>query len=445
MHRMMRCLPWPCALIACAAFAAPPAQPATPDFLAWQVPRGYVEGKNDAPLERIYYFGKQDATNWNERLRVGTAQLAPGQTLTAWFATLRAAAKSDCAGLVAQPGPSGTQDGLPNLYEMWHCPKSRVDGHGAVSVFRLIDAGNRLWLLTAEGRYPAFAAGKTPLTKVQLARWTAFERSAEVCAGNSAPVCLGDAETLRDAPTAPMSPQETTLAQRAQTLGRELHRQDALAWRAGDVLGAAKLKGISGWVAMPRSDDEGNVYFLRGALDHPELAWVVAFAHGRKPEVRAGTPAELTQDLMLRFRARQTALAEQTKPCTGALDTAVLRDPRGGGWQVYTLATSPDPDVIWIGGSTRYVLLPDATVIVNVTASARGCLSIHRKDASGRAIGNLVLTEQQAAVPDEMLVMRQLAADLPFVVGTRDAVWRIRDGRIEKIAPRATERMTITP
>lgn len=166
-----------------------------------------------------------------------------------------------------------------------------------------------------------------------------------------------------------------------------------------------------------------------------------ALKRGAAPKVSVGTPVQLDNELTTRFRARQSALAEQTKPCTPELNTAVLHDPDNGGWLVYTLAAPRHPDVVWIGGSTRYQLAPDAVTISAARPSARGCLSTRRKDAAGRPIGDLVLTQSLSNVPDEMEVMRQLQTGLPMTIGTRDGVWRIRAGRIPKIDPRATQRM----
>lgn len=435
------------ALIALTASAVVSAAPShVMAFAAWQAPPGYVEAAHDNARERIYYFAQQpgvkpDPLHWSDRVRITGAQLEPGQTLDSWFAALRTHAKQDCLGLITRAAPSARSGREQSLNEMWHCPKAALDGRGGVSLYKALLDGNQIYLLTAEGRYQAFAPGKTPLTRAQLARWIAFENSFVLCGGFLHPSCMGDAATLASAPAARMSDTEAAAAQRAQKLGRELYRQDALAWKAGAALGATRMKDIRGWIAMPDADDGGSVYFFRGNREKPELAFVVTLKHGRKPQVSAGTPKQLTPELITRFRARQTALAEQTKPCTPELNTAVLRDPGNGGWLVYTLAASRDPDAIWIGGSTRYTLAPDAVTITAARPSARGCLSTQRRDAHGNRIDDLVLTHPLGDVPDEMEVMRQLQTGLPMTIGTRTAVWRIRDGKIEKIEPRAAQRM----
>ncbi|MEO7148850.1 MAG: hypothetical protein ABIY40_02790, partial [Rhodanobacteraceae bacterium] len=374
-------------------------RPVAKHFAVWQTPAGYVEVNHDSPVERIYVFAPRNAAaahdgkDWSDRVRVVAAQLPPGQRLDQWFAALRARAKQDCPGLIAAAGPSTLQGRPQHLYEMWHCPKANGDGRGEISLYKLIADGTQVYMLVAEGRYPAFAPGKTPLSKAQLARWSALENSFVLCDGYLRPSCMGDPATLSRASVTSMSDTEVAAARRAETLGRELYRQDALAWKAGVALGAQRMQGVRGWVALPKSDDSGAVYFFRGDRAKPELAWVVTLQGRAAPKVSAGTPAQLNAELATRFRARQSALAEQTKPCTPELNTAVLHDSGNGGWLVYTLAAPRDSDVVWIGGSTRYLLAPDAVTITAARPSARGCLSTHRKDATGRPIGDLVLTQ----------------------------------------------------
>ena len=441
----MRALPR--VLLLAAVCASAPVAAASAPFAAWQVPPGYVEAAHDSAHERIYYFAPQgrapDAANWTERVRVVGLQLAPGQNLPRWFDALRARAKMDCPGLMTRAGPSTPAGKVQDLFEMWHCPKSTLDGRGAVSLYKVIAVGSQVYALVAEGRYDAFAPGKTPVTRAQLARWTAFDNGFVLCEGYRKPSCMGDAESLASAPAAPMSLGETLAAARADMLGRELYRQDALAWQAAAALGAQRMKGIHGWVAIPDPRDAGGaVHFFRGDRDKPVLAWTVTLRPHAQPRINAGTPQQLTRALVTRFRARQTALAEQTRPCTQELNTAVLQDPSNGGWLVYTLAASRNPDEIWIGGSTRYTLAPDGITITSAHPSSRGCLMTHRKDATGRAIDDMVMTQSGQDMPDEMEVMRQLQTGLPMTIGTRTGVWRIRDGRLVKIDPRATRRMS---
>ncbi len=175
--------------------------------------------------------------------------------------------------MIAAPGPSLPQE--RSLYEMWHCPKANSDGRGEVSLYKVIADGTQLYMLVAEGRYPAFVAGKTPLGKAQLARWAAFENSFVLCEGYLRPSCMGDAASLSRAPAVPMNDAEKAAAQRAETFGKELYLQDALAWKAGAALGQQRMRDIRGWVALPKTDDSGVVYFFRDDRTKPELAWVV--------------------------------------------------------------------------------------------------------------------------------------------------------------------------
>lgn len=423
-----------------------PALAAAAPWAAWQVPAGYREIAG-SDHERVYVRADDDAKHPAERLEVRLAEVPVGQPLGDWFAAVRKQREATCPQLQAQPGHSRLDATPPTLLEMWHCPRDARSGQGEVAVLKAMRDGTRVWLATASRRYAPFEAGKTPLQKAELARWTAFEQSLTLCLDyTTAPACMGDPAALGAAKAVAPSAAEAPGLRRAEARGREIYLQDRLAWKAGDALGKAghldKDTQVKGWIALPGRREAGAVYFLGGSAQAPVPLWVVAFDAAGKASVRAGRPDDLKRDdLAARYSARQSALALQAKPCTPALGSAVLRPEDGQGWLVYTLAHGADADVVWIGGHTRFRMAPDAVTALDAQPLPAGCQHIARHDAGGHAYGVLQLAQPDSAVPSETLIAQQLGAGLPFLVATPEAVWRVDGGRAQKLDVRARNRL----
>ncbi|GAP65473.1 hypothetical protein MBSD_n0763 [Mizugakiibacter sediminis] len=439
--RMLRC-----AQAAMMAGMLAPALAAAAPWAAWEVPAGYREIAG-GDHERIYVRADEDAKHPAERLEVRLAEAPAGQPLGDWFAALRKQREATCPQLQAQPGRSRLDAAPPTLLEMWHCPRDARSGKGEVAVLKAMRDGTRVWLASASRSYAPFEPGKTPLQKAELARWTAFEQSLTLCLDYaSAPACMGDPAALGTAQAVAPAAAEAAALHRAEARGREIYLQDRLAWKAGDVLGKAghlgKDTGVKGWIAMPGRREGGTVYFLGGSAQAPVPLWVVAFDASGKASVRAARADDLERDdLAARYRARQSALALQAKPCTPALGSAVLRPEDGQGWLVYTLAHGADADTVWIGGHTRFRMAPDAVTALDAEPLPAGCQHIARHDADGRAYRVLQLAQPQPPVPSETLIAQQLGAGLPFLVATPAGVWRIDDGRVQKLDVRARNRL----
>lgn len=438
MHRRAQALAMAGMFVPALALAAP--------WAAWEVPAGYREIAGGDHV-RAYVRAGDDAAHPAERLDVRMVEVPLSEPLGDWFAALRKQREATCPALQAQPGASRLDAVPATLLEMWHCPRDARSGRGEVAVLKAMRDGTRVWLASAMREYPPFEAGKTPLQKTELARWTAFEQSLALCRDyTGAAACMGDPAALGAAKTIAPTPDEAAALRRAESRGREIYRQDRLAWKAGDVLGKAghldRNTRVKGWIALPGARDAGDVYFLGGDAQTPLPLWVVSFDAAGKARVRAGRADDLHRDdLAARYRARQSALALQAKPCTPALGSAVLRAEDGQGWLVYTLARGADADTVWIGGHTRFRMAPDAATALNAEPLPAGCGHIGRRDANGRAYSVLQMAQPQSAVPLETLVAQQLDAGLPFLVATPEAVWRVEGGRVRKLDVRARNRL----
>jgi len=107
----------------------------------------------------------------------------------------------------------------------------------------------------------------------------------------------------------------------------------------------------------------------------------------------------------------------------------VLHDPTKGGYLVYALATSKDPNIVVLGIHYRVTVSADGNKIERVDALSRTAVVVPKtEETSAFWMIHLVSTR-----PVETQVYVTFLYSMALYVGTVDhAIWKIQDGRISK-------------
>lgn len=228
----------------------------------------------------------------------------------------------------------------------------------------------------------------------------------------------------------------------AGKLGREIFRQDQLAWVATDVLmdkvGREKLVAeqvTAGWV-VESTGPAPVVRFLRPKGDAVEAAYDITFKAGNKPALAKPEKPELTASQLVRvkaIRSSDVALRGAKRPwCGGNFNQVVVLDPEGDGWLVYFLRAKPSRDEIPVGGHFRISVSADGLTVKRVDQLFASCMTLNKqppKEATETAA--LVMNHIVSAKPIETHVFLSLQDRTPFFVVTRDGkVWHVADGKI---------------
>jgi hypothetical protein len=156
----------------------------------------------------------------------------------------------------------------------------------------------------------------------------------------------------KDAPPPPIREFDIPTIER---LGREMHEQDQLAWRATDILFTKHSKEEllvqkqHGWI-VDSFPDHQVVRFIRETDLGPMLAYDVNFTAGQALTYSEPQSAPLSGDELAQYNARMTALKNVDRLCAETVNTIALKYPQGDGWLVWAMAATTRPDEMIIGG-----------------------------------------------------------------------------------------------
>ncbi len=225
-----------------------------------------------------------------------------------------------------------------------------------------------------------------------------------------------------------------------EKLGRELYRQDQLAWVATDVvlakIGQATLAAGSpaGWV-VDVSGEKPLVRFLRQQGDGVEAAYDVRFEAQGEPVVETPADRHLTEKQLAQFHALQAAkkelLSGRHPLWKGPYNHVLLDDPAGSGFLVYFLRPKPARDVIPVGGHYRVTVSADGKSVVQVDRLFASFLTVDKRRAPGEKVEAAIMSHIVSDTPLETHVFLSLQDSLPFYVITPDKkVWKVDAGSI---------------
>ncbi|HVJ62164.1 MAG TPA: hypothetical protein VM555_05565 [Tahibacter sp.] len=231
-----------------------------------------------------------------------------------------------------------------------------------------------------------------------------------------------------------------------EAIGREIYRQDVLAWRATDALlaklGERRMKEQTyGWV-ITTIDGGALVTFARrdpANADDEVLAEVSVLDGKRKPRVDAKAKRALSPTERAILAARHTAMAVVPVKCSQTYNTAVLPNPDGG-WDVYALAASTRTQVVPMGGHARIHVNADGTKVLDIEPYSKGCLIMdiaEQRKQSGQEPAFLMTTHIVDDLPAPVHVFLNLSFDKPIVIGTQRLNWGIEKGKIIPLPTKA--------
>jgi hypothetical protein len=226
-----------------------------------------------------------------------------------------------------------------------------------------------------------------------------------------------------------------------ESLGKELYQRDLLAAQGTDLLfdkhpEAAKI--IRGWIT-DIGKDTSYVYFLQKQEEQLSLAYAISFQKDRKPLVVDQLGKPVPARLMVRYKARQTAIEALPRLFDRTYNFEVLDDPKGDGFLVYALASTKDADEIMVGGHFRISVSKDGTTVTAVDALSRSLLILNKrpkdlpKDSETAAY---TMSHIVSPTPVETHVFLSLQNNKPFYIATgEEEVWKVENGKITKAKP----------
>lgn len=226
-----------------------------------------------------------------------------------------------------------------------------------------------------------------------------------------------------------------------ETLGRAMYEQDQFARKAADVVFAERSEDVRrvGWIAGS-VDGKPRIRFIRQGTSGLEALYDVVFAIGQRGALSDPADRALSADEIAQYEARLLAIAGAAKKCSPSYDTVALKDPAGGGWLVWALAATGDPDAILVGGHFRFTISADGKTVQRRDEMMKSCLRFSRDamvvrgDGFGGYTAGLLVRHLVALKPVETQVFSNLTYDIPVIVGTMDGlVWRIDGGTISNI------------
>lgn len=247
---------------------------------------------------------------------------------------------------------------------------------------------------------------------------------------------LAGAATADDAPPPIRSFDIPTL----EKLAHDMYAQDQEAWKATDVLLAAHSESelhagkIHGWIVETVSGND-VVRFIHDGDAGPEFAYDATFTGPGAPALSTPSNRALSGEERAQYDARVLALKNASKLCSDVLNTVALEDPERGGWVVWAMsATRTDPNVMILGGHTRFMISADGKTILRKDALTHDCVNLPKADPSKGTPAGVMITQVVSLVPVETLLFATLTYHEPLLVGTLDGkAWKVDAGRIASI------------
>lgn len=260
-------------------------------------------------------------------------------------------------------------------------------------------------------------------------------------AGLTASVLSGTARAQERLP-APVPIEEWSMA-RVSALGREIYVQDTAAWVATDslleALTEAEKATIRGWVVL----GEGRVRtvrFLKAAGDGVVPGWDIEVTDGQAASPAPATDTELTGESLIRFKARQTAVANIGTLRCGRYNSVVARDDEGDGWLVWLTAGSPAQGIMPVGGHYRFRVSADGQTMLRRDQLSNSCLNMDANPPPGprgQQPGGVVVSHIVSGAPVETHVFLSLQFRKPVYVSAGTRLFAVEGDRIREVnAPR---------
>lgn len=227
-----------------------------------------------------------------------------------------------------------------------------------------------------------------------------------------------------------------------ESMGREIYRQDRLAWRATDALLAQKVdpakEKLRGWVTLPGSD---QVRFVRATETGYEAAYDITVPARGKPRIESPVDRILSTDEQALLAAKETAAKNVGPICgPGGYNFAAMKDA-GGGWIVWLLAPMREAGALPIGGHYRFTISADGKTLIRRDALSNSCLVLKAPPLpKGAKPLGLALNHVVSEAPLETHVFASLQTPLPLIVmiGAQPR-WIIVQGSIRPFAAKSAE------
>ena len=262
------------------------------------------------------------------------------------------------------------------------------------------------------------------------------------------PVCLALAP-LAQAQSPAMSASETKAAiQRAGDLGQALYDRDRAAWVATDAMLAAlgndSAGRVGGWVVTPLNGKTGRRSEFRVAFhdrsEPPQVFWQGRVEGHRVAETELlDAPRPLSADETARRAALDAAIAHpDLKPCRDFLpmNHVVMTAPEGG-FHVYLLSATRQPDLAVFGRHFRFTTTPDGATITASRAFTNSCIGVPMATElpEGATPAALTISHVLDPTPQETHVFVSLSHGLPvYVVMTEtDALYEVDGTRMRRV------------
>lgn len=270
-------------------------------------------------------------------------------------------------------------------------------------------------------------AAQTPSVRL-LSLVSMLNLVAGCAAGNAASATTSDADSV----VQPIPPERRAIVDRAQRIGRMIYLKDQLAADATDVMFRATQgkpdARTKGWIVP----DGLPLRVVFAGEDNGEVVPVYEVTFNSGPSFRQ-YPAEsrLSEDLALRFRARQLAMKSDFPRCSDRYNSVVLpgAEMNVDGFLVYLLAATTQPDLLIAGGHHLVRVSADATTVLETTSFTRSCLNIPLVQ-DGQSVLPM-MTHITADTPVETHVFFSLVHKTPVMVGTELGIWQVADGKIK--------------
>jgi hypothetical protein len=226
-------------------------------------------------------------------------------------------------------------------------------------------------------------------------------------------------------------------------LGVKLYQQDKIASDGADFLStshpeAQKLQ-LRGWITQ-YDETIRRVFFIQGPDDqHPSLAYTLTLLADGSAKIKEGSGDPLPDSVAKRYTARQAAIAAIPKFAPGRnYNFEVLDDPENkGGFIVYGLASSNDPDEVVVGGHYRVTVSEDGRVKrVDALSKTFLVLNKHENAPKDSAPVGLFMSHIVSETPVETHVYLSILHRTPLFVSTSEHdFWKVQEGVITKMDP----------
>jgi hypothetical protein len=229
-----------------------------------------------------------------------------------------------------------------------------------------------------------------------------------------------------------------------ERLGNDLYQADQLSARAISMVEKqypAFKKNEAGWVTQLRP--ESSVHLIMKSGSAFTEGYVVVFPKSGPPLIHDRRGQQMSEDIAVRYRARQTGIDAATKQRFDMpYNYELLNDPNGSGFLLYAIATSRDPDDQVITGHIRVIVSADGKRAERVDRLSHGVMILNpRKDrVPGYHQAEAVTTQVVSNKPVETFVYANHLYGLPIMVVTPDAIcWEVANGKIKNTGKRADQ------